>query len=112
MTYKIRCIVKRPDERYGHVCNISNRLENLQKTVGGYIETIPGPKRTTIICNEEGKLQQLEPNMYYNGDILVGTIIVCGTNDEEFVDMPDTFGLAEWKVVVDANKELMSKWDG
>ena len=112
MASKIRCIVKRPDERYGHVCNISNRLENLQRTVGGYIETIPGPKGTTIIANEEGKLKQLEPNMFYNGDILVGTIIVCGTKGENLSDMPDTFGLAEWKMVVDANMELMNKWRG
>lgn len=35
---KIKVIVKRPDEQYGHVCHISDRLENLQKTVEGYIE--------------------------------------------------------------------------
>lgn len=28
---KIRAIVKRPDEKYGHVCNISATLKNLQK---------------------------------------------------------------------------------
>ena len=38
---KIKCIIKRPDEEYGHVTNISPRLENLQKTVEGYIETVP-----------------------------------------------------------------------
>ena len=37
---KIRAIVKRPDEKYGHVTHISASLENLQKTVGGYIETV------------------------------------------------------------------------
>ena len=37
---KIRAIIKRPDEKYGHVTNISPTLENLQKTVGGYIEPV------------------------------------------------------------------------
>lgn len=37
---KIRAIIKRPDEEYGHVTHISATLENLQKTVGGYIETV------------------------------------------------------------------------
>lgn len=27
---KIKVIIKRPDEQYGHVTNISNTLENLQ----------------------------------------------------------------------------------
>lgn len=32
---KIRAIIKRPDEEYGHVTNIANNLKNLQRTVGG-----------------------------------------------------------------------------
>lgn len=113
MKYKIKCIIKRPDEKYGHVTAISQRLENLQKTVGGYIEMIPGPNdKTVIICNEEGKLRGLEPNMYYNGDILVGTIIICGTDGEDLDDLPETLGLTEWKLVVDTNMEFMSRWRG
>lgn len=40
MDAKIKVIIKRADEEYGHVTNISHRLENLQNTVGGYIETV------------------------------------------------------------------------
>lgn len=103
---KIRVIIKRPDEEYGHVCNISNRLENLQKTVGGYIEVINLNKKgnIVIICNEEGKLKGLEPNMYFCGDMLVGTIIVCGVEGEEFGDLPGVWGLAEWKMIVNSNE--------
>jgi len=35
MAQKIKVIIKRPDEKYGHVTGISRTLENLQKTVGG-----------------------------------------------------------------------------
>lgn len=101
---KIKCIIKRPDEKYGHVTHISDRLENLQKTVGGYIETVPAIQGAVIICNEEGKLQGLEPNMWYFHDRLVGTIIVIGTKGEEFADIP--ISLAQWKTFVDKQEEL------
>lgn len=62
MSYKMRVIVKRPDERFGHVCNISNSLKNLQRTVDGNIEVV---RLTTsydgepilMVCNEEGKVR-------------------------------------------------------
>lgn len=104
MARKIKCIIKRPDEKYGHVTHISDRLENLQKTVGGYIETVPAIQGAVIICNEEGKLQGLEPNMWYFHDRLVGTIIVIGTKGEEFADIP--ISLAQWKTFVDKQEEL------
>lgn len=39
MKQKISVIIKEPDKKPRHVY-ISNTLENLQKTVGGYIETV------------------------------------------------------------------------
>ena len=106
---KIRVIIKRPDEEYGHVCNISNRLENLQKTVGGYIEvhqvtTSADGKPILMVCNEEGKLQNLEHNFYWEDDEVVGTIFICSAEGEEFADLPFTFGLAEWKEFIKRNR--------
>ena len=49
---KIKVIIKRPDEKYGHVTHISPRLENLQKTVEGYIETILTGKYKQFIVND------------------------------------------------------------
>ena len=83
---KIKCIIKRPDEQYGHVTHISPRLENLQKTVEGYIETIPVQPGTIIICNEEGNLKALPPNMPYYHDTIHGTIIVCGQSGPDICD--------------------------
>lgn len=108
MSKKIRCIIKRPDEPYGHVTNISATLENLQKTVGGYIETVKLTESDVIICNEEGKLQGLEKNLRMYGDTvysdtLVGTIIVIGTEGDEFADVKMDFKM--WKQLVD-------KWEG
>ena len=104
MARKIKCIIKRPDEKYGHVCHVSDRLENLQKTVEGNIEVIPAVNNAIIICNEEGKIRGLEENMWYFHDRLCGTIIVCGTRGEEFDDIP--ISLDMWKWFVDKQEEL------
>lgn len=101
---KHKVIIKRPDEQYGHVTNISMSLENLQRTVGGYIETIPAVGGAIIICNEEGKIKELEPNMWYYHDQLRGTIIVCGTEGEELTDIP--ISLNTWKTFVDAQTKF------
>lgn len=103
---KIKAIVKKPDELYGHVCHISNSLQNLQKTVGGYIETVYLTDDVVIICNEEGLLQNLPFNMKLHDQQLVGTIIVCGVEGDELTDLGINFD--EWKYVVDIfNSELL-----
>ena len=106
---KMRVIIKRPEEKYGHVCSISDSLENLQKTVGGYIEVVPitnspDGKRILLVCNEEGKVRNLEPNINLMGEQIVGTFFLCSESGEEFDDLPATWGLAEWKKFLDTNR--------
>ena len=78
MADKIKVIVKRPDELYGHMTNISNTLENMQKIVEGPIETLTMPGYV-LILNEEGRIR---PDIKYNckvaGFNLYGTFIVAG----------------------------------
>jgi hypothetical protein len=94
---KVRAIIKRPDESFGHMCNISIRLENLQKLVGGYIETIPVKdfQNCVILCNEDGKMQGLPVNIRIPGDFIVGTIVVLGVDGDEFAAVPIEF--SAWK---------------
>lgn len=96
---KVKVIIKRPDEQYGHVCNISATLENLQKTVEGYIECVEF-EDFVILCNEEGKIKGLPLNLRL-GEFtsIVGTIIVIGRDGEEFADCPIDFKV--WKRLVD-----------
>ena len=115
---KIKVIVKRPDEKVGHAAWISDTLRNLQGIVGGPIEVIPVDPSTfesrcdsvLVICNEEGKYQDLPYNFgirkYYGpgigwleSDYVVGTIIVCRSCGEEFGNIPIT--LEEWKKVME-----------
>jgi hypothetical protein len=100
---KIRAIIKRPDEKYGHMTYMSSRTENLQRTVGGLIEAVT-LEDIVILCNEEGKLLGLEDNMpspIDKNDVIAGTIIICGYNDERdgFGDL--TWDFAKWKRFVD-----------
>lgn len=100
---KIKAIIKRTDEEIGHMCYVSNRLENLQKIVGGYIEVVPiDDKCNVLICNEEGKLQnQHLVNFKMPYDTIVGDVIICGVNGAEFGDIQMT--RKEWA-------KLLKEW--
>ena len=103
MAKKIKAIVKRPDEQFGHVTWISDSLKNLQNTVGGYIETVTLNNGVVLICNEEGKLMDMPYNFTLrriHGIIpihnpIFGTVIACGVEGDEFADIPIDFN--EWK---------------
>ena len=105
MKAKIKVIIKRPDEQYGHVTHISHTLKNLQNTVDGYIETVPVVKDTIMICNEEGKILNLPFNMRLYGDAIHGTIIICGVDGEDFADVP--ISLSIWKGIVDRMENML-----
>lgn len=106
MTGKIKAIIKRPDELFGHVTNISTTLENLQKTVDGPIETLTVAPGVVLVVNEEGKFREdLIPNFkiwsdiealgFSVHDVIYGTAIVLGVDGEEFADIPISF--SQWK---------------
>ena len=106
MSKKIKCIVKRPDEHFGHVAWISDSLENLQKSVGGYIETVTLDNGVVLICNEEGRLRDMPYNFTLRRmrgvvtvqNAIFGTVIACGADDDEFADIP--IGFNEWKALL------------
>lgn len=96
---KIKVIIKRPGEK-PYSTWISNTLENLQKTVEGYIETVtfgtgalvdPCFEEFVVICNEEGRIRGLPNNCKILGRGFVGTIIFAGVKDDEFADIPYDF---------------------
>lgn len=97
---KIKVIVKRPDEKYGHMTNISNTLENLQKTVDGYIETLTLPGYV-LILDEDGAITNKPYNCRVHGFTLFGTIIVAGIEGDEFADVGISF--ADWRSIIDSS---------
>ena len=87
MNKKIGVIIKEPGKKPRHV-NISNSLENLQKTVGGYIETVTLAKDMVVICDEEGRIKGKEWCCNICGYDCVGTVILCGVSGDELADIP------------------------
>lgn len=91
---KIKMFCKRPDS-LGYMTYISDTLENLQRYVGGYIETITihglgkdKDQTVVVICNEEGKLRRLPYNCKVLGEPIMGDFLIAGVNGEEFADIP------------------------
>ena len=93
---KIKAIIKRPDEKYGHVTNISISLKNLQNIVGGPIEVVRLMDDHVLIVNEEGKLRGLEQNFKIPGDIIVGEAVVLGVKGEDFSDCNLSMQVWKW----------------
>ncbi len=79
----ITIVVKEPGKE-AYSKEIEDNLEEYQKIVGGYIETVPFDIKQVLVCNEEGKLEELESNLLVPGDLIVGTVIVVGTTGAEF----------------------------
>lgn len=98
---KIKAIIKRPDEEYGHMTYISDSLENLQRIVGGYLEMLAIDEENVLIVNEEGKLMNLEKNFKIPGDMIVGEVIITGYKDGELTDV--TVDIKTWK-------EWLKRW--
>lgn len=70
---------------------IRSGLASLQHEVGGFIEAIyPFEDEVALICNEEGKLDEMIPNRALRDedeniyDIIVGTFLVVGLTKDNF----------------------------
>lgn len=87
MDKTIEVIIKEPGKA-PYKKEISNKLYDLQKEVGGFIETVTIGSNLVIICNEEGRLIGLPYNCTLLGIDFVGTIIIAGMKRDEFTSVP------------------------
>ena len=73
--------------------DIENKLEELQKAVGGYIETVNIPYHDSVmIVNEEGLLLGLKINIIASeiaNQPIVGNALILGVDGEEFTDISE-----------------------
>lgn len=76
---------------YAREAVIGNELEDMQKTVGGWIEAVyPYDDEVAIICNEEGLLMGLPLNRKITDDMIIaGTFFICGTTEDNFISLSD-----------------------
>ena len=90
----IRVYYKRPGKNLIEV-KIPNELEWIQGAVEGYFEAVTlkpgenGMPDLVMLCNEEGKLKEMEPNFRWMNDVVVGPVLFVGADDEgDFTDCP------------------------
>lgn len=87
---KIKVVTLEPS-RVARIETVDNELHTFQTLVGGYIEVIrlQGNLPILIILNEEGKLMGLPENLVLPMDSLVGTVVFCADEGEEFRGLTD-----------------------
>ena len=77
---------------------IPDKLEEYQKLVDGYIQLAPMPELAAqgigLLCNEEGLLTNLAPNLNLYPYFFVGTVVFVGLRIEEFTGL--TVDQVEW----------------
>ena len=73
---KIRILYKEVGKE-PQIMFIDNTLEVKQKLVGGLIEVVPY-EDVLIICNEEGKILNMPPNLVFEYDYIAGNCFVIG----------------------------------
>ena len=74
------------------VISIPHTLEAMQAMVGGSIQAVyPFVDPVGIVCNEEGKILNMEPNRAIRDpdtgeilDVICGTFFVCGLTEDDF----------------------------
>ncbi|MCX8075235.1 MAG: DUF3846 domain-containing protein [Clostridia bacterium] len=76
----LKILVKDPGKN-PEVKKIRKQLKSMQDIVGGYIEIVPY-KEAIIVCNEEGKLNNLEPNVNLDKDYIAGSFFIVGDDEK------------------------------
>lgn len=87
---KIKVIIKRTDSK-PYSTNISDTIENLEKTVGGPINTVGMTRDIVVICNGEARPGTDPYNCTVRGCDFIGDIIVAGIKGQTFTDLPLDF---------------------
>lgn len=86
MNNKIRILVVEPNKE-PYQLKIEHKLENLQRVVGGLIEFVELEHNVDLICNEEGKLDNLEFNRVITNDVICGTFFIAGHHKGETISL-------------------------
>ncbi len=77
--------------KHPYPADIPHTLEDMQQIVGGHIEIVcPFTDPVVLVCDEEGKLKDYEPNRLIPGlDIIAGTFFLAGIDDDDLADIPE-----------------------
>lgn len=102
-TYFLRCDQER--QYRGYVGQIENTLKAKQSYVGGLIQVVSLTPEIIVICNDEGKIQQLPPNRAWvesSGvvDFFAGNILCVRHSGDEFASiLPEDIAEIERRLI-------------
>ena len=104
----MRIVYKKVNED-AKIMEIENTLEAKQNLVGGLIEVVPYGN-LLLVCNEEGKLMNLKPNVAFDLDYIAGDFFIIGDDYEnaDFKSLTDE----ECKQVIEDLNLRAFKYDG
>lgn len=74
------------------VTTVADTLEAKQKLVGGLIEIVSLDENTLLVCNEEGKVLNMSPNLLFDYDYIAGDCFLIGddyNNNGEYRSLTD-----------------------
>lgn len=110
MEEKIDILLFKTDGSYEEIA-VLNELNELQKLVGGYIETVTISNEIILICDEEGRIKNKRSNPHLRD--ICGDFILCGADGENFRSLTEKekyiliktiFGPTEYR------KKLSDNW--
>lgn len=81
----IQVAVKKPGLAIEFV-HVANQLEVFQNLVGGYVEQVHLGRWSSglvMLCNENGKIENLPPNFMMGDDCVVGTVAFMNLFDHQ-----------------------------
>ena len=86
----IRVVLVEPG-KLARIAEIGTTLDTMQRTVDGDIEAYyPFEEQVCIVCNEEGKLMNLQANRRVGRDVIAGTFFIAGDDgSEDLVSLTD-----------------------
>lgn len=89
----MKAVVKKVGQ-IGEIVEVENTLETWQEIVGGYIESFPITSDMFVLCNEEGKLMGLEPNVEIvvgqHPELIVGDFAIVKNGDGDIESLDDS----------------------
>ena len=83
---KIRAIYKDPAVR-AKLIEVEDDLHELQMFTG-HFQTVPYiTEGNVVLCNDDGKLLGMAPNIGIWNDVIFGPLLICGVDGENLTDV-------------------------
>ena len=88
-----KAIIKRPHEEATEIELSWKKIQSLICGLQGLVQHVPMPDGTYLLCDEEGIMKNLEPNVFLpkfvQGGYVRGNVIILGQKHSDFASLTD-----------------------